>query len=91
MRQLADWAGSRLRDREDSEHGQATVRLVIATLILLYLWWLQPAVGRTMGMLQVLRVEQSLPSMPLYAGNGQGRFQSPCSRRQPQAGQENLR
>lgn len=57
MRQLADWAGSRLRDREDSEHGQATVRLVIATLILLYLWWLQPAVGRTMGMLQVMFVE----------------------------------
>lgn len=35
------WIQSRLSHRPDSEHGQALVRLVIACLILAYLWGLQ--------------------------------------------------
>ena len=38
MRAALQWAGRRLANRPDSEHGQAIVRLVIASILLVYLW-----------------------------------------------------
>lgn len=39
MTTLVEWTKSRLAGRPDSEHGQATVRLLVLSVVLLYLLW----------------------------------------------------
>jgi two-component system sensor histidine kinase RpfC len=57
----------RFRQRPDSEHGQAMVRLVIALLIVSYLEWLQRAGQQTSPMLWVMLAE-SCVGLGLLAG-----------------------
>jgi two-component system sensor histidine kinase RpfC len=47
MTRAYQWIRTRLSRREDSEHGQALVRLTIASLILVYLWGLGKYSGET--------------------------------------------
>ena len=60
------WTRARLRERSDSEHGQALVRLGIALLILAYLWWLRPVVPGVGHMLMVM-LGESLVGVGLMA------------------------
>ena len=36
MKRMIDWAVSRLSNRQDSEHGQALVRIAVISVILVY-------------------------------------------------------
>jgi Signal transduction histidine kinase len=56
----------RLEGREDSEHGQAIVRLAIALLILAYLWWLAQRLPSVAPMFAVMLAE-SLVGLGLVA------------------------
>ncbi|HEY4529462.1 MAG TPA: ATP-binding protein [Luteimonas sp.] len=46
MNGFMHWARQRLANRPDTEHGQAIVRLVIASLLLAYLWALKASGGQ---------------------------------------------
>jgi two-component system sensor histidine kinase RpfC len=67
MKVLPTTLTRRFRNRPDSEHGQALVRLVIALLIVSYLEWLQQAVQETSPMLWVMLAE-SCVGIALLAG-----------------------
>ncbi len=56
----------RLEGREDSEHGQAIVRLAIVLLILAYLWWLAQRLPSVAPMFAVMLAE-SLVGLGLVA------------------------
>lgn len=60
------WFHSRLRERGDSEHGQALVRLSIALLILAYLWWLKPTVPGV-GHMAMVMLGESLVGLGMMA------------------------
>jgi two-component system sensor histidine kinase RpfC len=57
MKALLSRFGKRLRQRPDSEHEQALVRLAIALVIVAYLWSLQLAGQKTGPMLLVMLAE----------------------------------
>lgn len=65
MRAALRWAGHRLADRPDSEHGQALVRLAVLVLVAVYL---QVVVGGRPDAAQALRLSQQLLAVEFAIG-----------------------
>lgn len=69
MSRAIGWIRGRLSGRPDSEHGQAIVRLVIASVILAYLWILRELQGQPhTDALTLVMLAETLVAMSIMAG-----------------------